>query len=718
MRTPSFCLLCSLAVATVFPAARAASAVELLLRDAAAPAAPAEGKKAKKAKKADKAAAAEKTADAKEDNLGERLTKLLKGIEKGKDVNAADKKGTTPLMLACKLGNKEAVYYLLLRGADAAAKSKSGKTAADFTKDPALKKLLDLCARADADKTKVLSECKAEQPYTAVGIIPRYGVYGGTDTQQALERNLLYLRYHKAGDRSAADWGKVIAHTISGVYEGNCPVDALKVLYLGGVPVSTPVEKVSVVEYVAAAAGFENWPNATMSTADTMALERYLLELGADASQPTLLPRLFTGGSEELWAPLGTLFAEQGADWPAELPQAEQPVMHAAAATKPETLKLFEMLLNKGHAQEILEIIVPVSATSVPALELLAKHGGTALDPGRPCRRAMWSCVQECFSSVPTDKAAKLTLLCKMPGLNAKTDIDRLIVSVMTEAEEKSLPALTAAALDKHQREEFMKLAIERGYTKHLKALVQGQDGAFCAARVCASALRNGGVSDLLAGKACPTAEALAGAGLAWTNEHLVYFALSCAEGAELEPWMAWLEKQGVDFKAQGKALLAYGGEDSVPPMEALPLLEKRGVQIPAETYSRAFCAYLQRVPMRTPEQIKPLLPKVRDPKAQGRLYNLSVRGVLVGDVSAKTTPVKSVVIAALNSEDKKVDLPALEKTLKFLMKEGCSLNDITQGFARREPTTVLGMLKGNDRLAKDKEVQGVIALLEKLGAK
>ena len=54
-----------MAVATVFPAARAASAVELLLRDAAAPAAPAEGKKAKKAKKADKAAATEKTADAK-----------------------------------------------------------------------------------------------------------------------------------------------------------------------------------------------------------------------------------------------------------------------------------------------------------------------------------------------------------------------------------------------------------------------------------------------------------------------------------------------------------------------------------------------------------------------------------------------------------------------------------------------------------------------------
>ena len=75
------------------------------------------------------------------------LLKKLKAIEKGGDINAADKQGKTALMYAAAANNRLAVCWLVAKGADAAIKSKSGKTAGDFVKEENanMKELLKAC---------------------------------------------------------------------------------------------------------------------------------------------------------------------------------------------------------------------------------------------------------------------------------------------------------------------------------------------------------------------------------------------------------------------------------------------------------------------------------------------------------------------------------------------------------------------------------------------
>ena len=75
------------------------------------------------------------------------LLKKLKAIEKGGDINATDKQGKTALMYAAAANNRLAVCWLVAKGADAAIKSKSGKTAGDFVKEENanMKELLKAC---------------------------------------------------------------------------------------------------------------------------------------------------------------------------------------------------------------------------------------------------------------------------------------------------------------------------------------------------------------------------------------------------------------------------------------------------------------------------------------------------------------------------------------------------------------------------------------------
>ena len=75
------------------------------------------------------------------------LLKKLKAIAKDGNVNAMDKLGQTALMHAAAQGNRLAVCWLVAKGADAATKSKSGKTAGDFVKEENadMKELLEAC---------------------------------------------------------------------------------------------------------------------------------------------------------------------------------------------------------------------------------------------------------------------------------------------------------------------------------------------------------------------------------------------------------------------------------------------------------------------------------------------------------------------------------------------------------------------------------------------
>jgi ankyrin repeat protein len=55
-------------------------------------------------------------------------------VEKGIDVNAADKNGNTPLMLASALGEVDMINLLIENGANVNAKNKDGETALSIAK--------------------------------------------------------------------------------------------------------------------------------------------------------------------------------------------------------------------------------------------------------------------------------------------------------------------------------------------------------------------------------------------------------------------------------------------------------------------------------------------------------------------------------------------------------------------------------------------------------
>jgi ankyrin repeat protein len=77
-------------------------------------------------------------------------------IDKGADVNAVDKKGTTPLMLAVKSNSIPKVEILLERGADIHLLDKKKKTAKSYVKGLLKKdkKMIELLERAESSRPK------------------------------------------------------------------------------------------------------------------------------------------------------------------------------------------------------------------------------------------------------------------------------------------------------------------------------------------------------------------------------------------------------------------------------------------------------------------------------------------------------------------------------------------------------------------------------------
>ena len=100
----------------------------------------------------------------KEQKKAVSLLKKLKSIEKGGNINAADKQGQTALMHAAAANNRLAVCWLIAKGADATIKSKSGKTARDLVCkwDQRIKNLLQLCCE---EKLPVPSEENPDEDY-------------------------------------------------------------------------------------------------------------------------------------------------------------------------------------------------------------------------------------------------------------------------------------------------------------------------------------------------------------------------------------------------------------------------------------------------------------------------------------------------------------------------------------------------------------------------
>ena len=93
----------------------------------------------------------------KEEKLANALLKKLKAIEKGGNVNAADKRGQTALMHAAAANNRLAVCWLIAKGANATIKSLKGEKAAELTKDKSLQAFLEACSvdrRSLSDKEK------------------------------------------------------------------------------------------------------------------------------------------------------------------------------------------------------------------------------------------------------------------------------------------------------------------------------------------------------------------------------------------------------------------------------------------------------------------------------------------------------------------------------------------------------------------------------------
>ena len=95
------------------------------------------------------------------------LLKKLQAIEKGGNVNAADKLGQTALMHAAAQDNKLAVCWLVAKGADATIKSKKGKTAGSVAHGD----MADFLTALEKEK-QPLSRQEARDMYTYRGITP------------------------------------------------------------------------------------------------------------------------------------------------------------------------------------------------------------------------------------------------------------------------------------------------------------------------------------------------------------------------------------------------------------------------------------------------------------------------------------------------------------------------------------------------------------------
>lgn len=107
--------------------------------------------------------------DAKDAKQTANLAKLLKAIQGGGNIDAADAKGQTALMFAASLGNRTAVCWLVAKGADVTLKTKSGKTAADYARDVRTRELLELCAHekeplSEEEKYYYLTVDRAKTP--------------------------------------------------------------------------------------------------------------------------------------------------------------------------------------------------------------------------------------------------------------------------------------------------------------------------------------------------------------------------------------------------------------------------------------------------------------------------------------------------------------------------------------------------------------------------
>ncbi len=103
----------------------------------------------------------------KEQKRAASLLQKLKAIEKGGDINAVDKLGQTALMHAAAQNNRLAVCWLVAKGADAAIKSKKGKTAGSVAHGD----MREFLTALEKEK-QPLSRQEARDMYTYRGITP------------------------------------------------------------------------------------------------------------------------------------------------------------------------------------------------------------------------------------------------------------------------------------------------------------------------------------------------------------------------------------------------------------------------------------------------------------------------------------------------------------------------------------------------------------------
>lgn len=75
-----------------------------------------------------------------------QLLKMLQAVEKGGGADAADEKGLTALMLASEMDNRMAVCYLLAKFAETSLQDKTGKSAINYARSGAVRKLINACS--------------------------------------------------------------------------------------------------------------------------------------------------------------------------------------------------------------------------------------------------------------------------------------------------------------------------------------------------------------------------------------------------------------------------------------------------------------------------------------------------------------------------------------------------------------------------------------------
>ncbi len=204
-------------------------------------------------KRGDKKESKDESAEKKsslEDKGEALLLKKLSGITSAAKLNAPNKQGMTPLMVAASRNHRLAVCWLIAKGADVRAKNKDGKTAYELTSDIRLRELLRLCAEEkeplderDAEWAKKVGAEKLRTTLQGLDVI--YLSYVSRDWKGGAD--IKGKNKGKNGDKQVLAAAHIPPESVAFLVRQGCDVNARNDDGSPAISVNTPSESIRLM---------------------------------------------------------------------------------------------------------------------------------------------------------------------------------------------------------------------------------------------------------------------------------------------------------------------------------------------------------------------------------------------------------------------------------------------------------------------------------------